>query len=79
MPKLLLVATHATDDPTKATLPLVTAVGAKTGGIECTLAFVGEGATLIRDVVANSVHGVGFSPFKELMSQVISAKVPIYV
>ena len=46
MANVLFVATHATDDPTKATLPLVSAIGAKTGGIGCTLAFVGEGATL---------------------------------
>ncbi|MEX2430981.1 MAG: hypothetical protein WD645_03575 [Dehalococcoidia bacterium] len=77
--KVFYLATHATDDPTKATLPLVGAVGAHAADIECSIGLLGEGAALIRDSVANSVNGVGFAPFSELLAQVIEAKVPIYV
>ena len=79
MAKVLFFATPATDDTTKATLALIGAVGAKTGGIECAVSLVGEGAALIRDTIANNIHGVGFPPFKELMAKVVEAKVPIYV
>ena len=77
--KVFYITTHATDDPTKATLALIGAVGATAAGLECTVGFIGEGAALIRDAVANSVQGVGFPSFRELMGQVVAAKVPIYV
>jgi len=79
MAKLLFIGTYATDDPTKAALPLVGAVGAKNAGIECTVALIGEGASLMRDVIANAVYPVGFPPYKELLGQVTEAKIPIYV
>ena len=77
--KVFFIATHATDDPTKATLPLVGAVGAHSAEIGSAIGLIGEGAALIRDAVANSVRGVGFPPFAELLQQVIKAKIPIYV
>lgn len=79
MASVMFVATHATDDPTKATLAVISTVGAVTGDVECNLALVGEGALLIKDVVVDNIHGVGFAPLKELMSEVVNANVPIYV
>ena len=79
MAKVFYIATHATDDPTKATLPVIGAVGSKAADIECTLGFIGEGAYLIKDSVADHVQGVGFPPFKELLAQVVAQNVPIYV
>ncbi len=79
MASVMFVATHATDDPTKATLAVLATVGAINGDVESSLALLGEAASLIRDVVADNVHGVGFAPLKELMSQVVGANVPIYV
>lgn len=77
--KVFYLATHATDDPTKATLPLVGAIGAHSAGIESAIGLIGEGAALIRDALANNIHGVGFPAFAELLQQVIKAKIPIYV
>ncbi len=79
MTSVMFVATHATDDPTKATLAVLATVGAITGDVECSLALLGEGASLIKDVVVDNIHGVGFAPLKELMSEVVKANVPIYV
>ncbi|MDP6823781.1 MAG: DsrE family protein [Dehalococcoidia bacterium] len=79
MASVMFVATHASDDPTKATLAVLATVGGVTGNVECSLAFVGEGVSLIKDVVADNIHGVGFAPFSELMSEVVDAGVPIYV
>ena len=62
MAKIFVVATHATDDPTKSTLAFITAVGAIGAGKEVTIGLVGDAAYLAKAAVAKSVHGVGFQP-----------------
>jgi predicted peroxiredoxin len=79
MAKILTVATHATDDPTKATFAFITAVGALGAGKEVAIALLGEGAYLAKEAVAKTVHGVGFAPLPELIEKVVKAKVPVYV
>jgi len=79
MAKILAVATHATDDPTKSTLAFVTAVGALGAGKEVAIALLGEGAYLLKQSVANSVHGVGLPPLPELIEKVVKGNVPVYV
>jgi len=79
MAKILVVATHATDDPTKATLAFITAVGAIGAGKEVTIGLVGESVTLTNEAIAKSVHGVGFAPLPELIEKVVEAKIPVYV
>jgi uncharacterized protein len=58
-------ASHGSDDPTKATLPFITAVGAIGADKECTIALVGEAVSLVKDAIAKSIHGVGFPPLPE--------------
>ena len=41
MARILSVASHATDDPTKASLAFITAVGAVGAEKECTIVLVG--------------------------------------
>lgn len=79
MAKILSVTSHATDDQTKTTLAFVTAVGAIGAGKEVGIALVGEGAFVASKKIADSIHGVGFAPLRELIEQVVQAKVPIYV
>ncbi len=79
MAKIFVVATHATDDPTKSTLAFITAVGAIGAGKEVTIGLVGEAAYLAKAAVAKSVHGVGFQPLPELIEKVVQAKIPVYV
>ena len=79
MAKILSVATHATDDPTKSTLAFVTAVGALGAGKEVSIALLGEGAYLAKAAVAKTVHGVGFPPLPELIEKVVAGNVPVYV
>ena len=79
MAKILAVATHATDDPTKCTFAFITAVGALGAGKEVAIALLGEGAYLAKEAVAKTVHGVGFPPLPELIEKVVKAKVPVYV
>ena len=79
MAKVFVVATHATDDPTKSTLAFITAVGAVGAGKEVAIGLVGEAAYLAKEAVAKSVHGVGFAPLPELIEKVVQAKVPVFV
>jgi len=79
MAKILVVATHATDDPTKSTLAFATVAGAIGSGKEVGLALLGEAAYLVKKEVAESVHGVGFPPLTELIEKVIKGSIPVYV
>jgi predicted peroxiredoxin len=79
MAKILAVATHATDDPTKCTLAFITAVGALGAGKEVAIALLGEAVYLAKEAIAKTVHGVGFPPLPELIEKVIKGNVPVYV
>jgi predicted peroxiredoxin len=79
MAKLLYVATHGTDDPTKATFPFLMAKGAIEAGHESGIMLMGEAAPLIKDHIAAQVHGVGVPPLKELMGFLVSKNVRISV
>ena len=77
--KLFYVATCGTNDPTKASIPLVVALGAKTADIDVEIGLVGEAVYLMKDEIAQTVHGVGFQSFPELLAQVVEAEIPIHV
>jgi predicted peroxiredoxin len=79
MATILFVSTFGSDDPTRATLPLVAANGAIEAGHNPQLFLAGEATYLMKDVVADQVHGVGWPPFKELLEKLISHGVPIFV
>ena len=79
MARILSVATHGTDDPTKATLAFITAVGAIGGDKECAIVLVGEAVTMVKEAVAKAIHGVGFPPLPELIAKVTQAKIPVHV
>ena len=79
MTKILAVATHATDDPTKSSLAFITAAGALGAGKEVAIALLGEAVYLARDEIAKSVIGVGFPPLSELIEKVVKGNVPVYV
>jgi len=77
--KLFYVGTCGTNDPTKATLPFVIALGAKTAEIDVEIGLLGEAVYLMKDEIAATVHGVGFPPMTELLAQVVDAGIPIHV
>src|ERR1051325_9889832 len=78
MAKILAIATHASDDPTKATLPFITAVGAIGADKDCVIALVGEAALLAKEAVAKNIHGFGFPPLVEPISE-FKGEVPVFV
>ena len=79
MARVLAVATHATDDPTKSTLAFVTVVSAVRAGKDAGLVLVGEGVYLAKQPVAASVPGVGFPPLSEFIETAVQNKIPVYV
>ncbi len=76
---LLYVGTHATDDPTLATLPFLVATGAGAAEIDTAIALLGEAAALVKPGMIEAVHGVGFSPLSELCQKVREYQIPVYV
>ena len=79
MAKLLYIGTHGTDDPTAATFPFLMAKGAIDAGHETGIILMGEAAPLIKDHIAEQVHGIGIAPLKELMDFLVAQEVPISV
>jgi uncharacterized protein involved in oxidation of intracellular sulfur len=79
MGRLLMIGTHATDDPTKATMPFVVASGAIDRGHEPGIALMGEAAYIMKGKVADAIHGVAFPKLTDLMQKMVDHQVPIYV
>jgi uncharacterized protein len=77
--KLFYVGLHGTNDPTRAVLPFVSALGAKSADIDVQIGLIGEGVYLMKDDIAKTVVGVGFPPLTELLDKTISAGIPIYI
>ena len=79
MAKILFVATHGTEDPTRATFPFMEAKGAVEAGHETGVILMMEAAPLIKEQVAAQVHGVGVPPLKELMDYLVTRNVRVSV
>ena len=80
MPRLLYVATHGPDDPTKACMPLHLAVnGAAEAGIEAEVNLAGDAAVLIQDRYVDTVVPVGLPPLRELMAKAREKGIRIHI
>jgi len=79
MAKILHVASKGSGDPTMATFPFDIAVGAAKEGHEVAIALLGESVVMMKDAVAEELHGFGCPPFKEILAEVIRHRIPIYV
>lgn len=80
MAKLVYVATHGPDDPTKACMPIHLAVnGAAEAGIEVEVNLAGDAAVLIQDHYIETLMPLGFPPLKELMAKARERGVHIHV
>lgn len=79
MGKLLYVGTYATDDPTRATMPFIGAVGALKRDHEPSMVLMGEAVYLLKGDTIDQIKGIGFPPLRELFDEILGAEVPIYV
>jgi uncharacterized protein len=76
---VLCVGTVGPDDPTRATLPFVTALTAARAGQTVQIALMSDATALLQDRVARRVHGVGWPPLPELLREVVAEGIPILV
>lgn len=79
MATILYVGTLGSDDPTRATMPFLAAVGALDAGHQPQIALLGEATYLVKDHIAEQVAGVGLAPLRDLLPRLVSQGVPIHV
>ncbi len=79
MATILYTSTYGTDDPTRATLPFLGALGALEAGHQAQIALQGEATFLMKDYLAEQIHGVGWPPLSDLLTKVIDQEIPIYI
>lgn len=80
MAKLLYVATHGPDDPTKACLPFhLAGNGAAEAGIEAEINLAGDAAVLIQDQYIETLTPLGLPPLRELMTKLRDKGVHVFV
>jgi predicted peroxiredoxin len=78
MATILYSTSYGSDDSTRATIPFVAALGAVEAGHQPQVMLLGEATYLMKDTVADAVHGVGFAPLNELLPKIIEHGIPIY-
>ena len=62
MAKLLIVGTHGTGDPTRASMPFHIGKGATEAGYEVGIVLANDAPLLMKDQVRDTVQGVGILP-----------------
>ncbi len=79
MAKILVTASHGTDDPNRATLAFLAAKAAKENGDEVTVFLMNDAVMLAKKGVAEHIQGVGLAPFPELLEVLQILGVPLLV
>jgi predicted peroxiredoxin len=80
MPKLLIVTSTGSHDPTRASVPFhIAANGAAPVGQECAVALAGDATDLLKPEVAMSVRGVGIPPLADLLAGCTQKGIRFYV
>lgn len=79
MARLVFTGTYASDDPTRAVLPLLNARAAAEAGHEAEVFLMGEAVYLMKDSVAEACIPVGWPKVADVLRDVIGFSVPIYV
>ncbi len=79
MAKILITSTYGSDDPTRATLPLLSAQAFLDKGHEVGIALLAEGTFLMKDSIVDQIDGVGWPPLNEIMPKVISDGALFYI
>lgn len=79
MSTILFISSNGTDDPTRASLPFISAAGAMEAGHIPEICLLGEATYLVKDTILNQVHGVGFRPLRDVVPPIVAHRVPVYV
>jgi predicted peroxiredoxin len=76
--KIFIKSAWGSDDPTKAAFPFLHGDALAEAGHEVQIFLLGEAVSLMRKSVANSVVPVGWPPLSEILSKIVTKKIPIY-
>ena len=76
--KILMKSAWGSDDLTKAAFPFLHGDALSEAGHEVQIFLLGEAVSLMRKSVANSVVPVGWPPLSEVLSKIVTKKIPIY-
>ena len=76
--KILMKSAWGSDDPTKAAFPFLHGDALSEAGHEVQIFLLGEAVSLMRKSVANAVVPVGWAPLSEVLSKIVTKKIPIY-
>lgn len=79
MAKILITSTYGSGDPTRATLPFLTAQAFLDKGHQVGIALLAEGTFLMKDTIVDQIDGVGWPPLNELLPKVISDGASFYI
>ncbi len=79
MANILITSTWGSDDPTRATIPFVSAQGFLDTGHDVGIVLLGEATHLMKDTIVAQIDGVGWPPLKELFPKAIDRGVSIHV
>ena len=79
MATILYVAMHGSNDPARAVLPFVLALGTVAAGHSAQIALLGKSTYLIKEQVAMVVKGVGFPALHELWPKVVGRGILVFV
>jgi predicted peroxiredoxin len=66
--KLVLICTHAAEDPERATIPFVLATTAQAMDVEVIMGFQADGVRLASKGVIEGIAAPGFPPLKDLFA-----------
>ena len=72
MARLVINATHAKDDPERATLPFILGTTALSADQDCTIVLTIEGVRLATKGYADEIQKEGFRPLGELVREFVA-------
>src|SRR6516164_4175499 len=76
--KIMMKSAWGSDDPTKAAFPFLHGDALSDAGHEVQIFLLGEAVSLMRKSVASAVVPVGWPPLAEVLSKLVTKKIPIY-
>jgi len=76
--KILMKSAWGSDDPTKAAFPFLHADALSEARHNVQIFLLGGAVSLMRKSVANAVVSIGWPPLSEVLTKVVSKKIPIY-
>jgi predicted peroxiredoxin len=79
MAKMLFAGTYASDDPTRAVLPLLSAKDALDAGHEAEVFLMGEAVYLMKTEVADACDPVGWPNLGAVQRELIGKGVRFYI